>query len=108
MALLNAVVIGGGICGLSVAISLTRKGHKVTVLESSTRLTEFGAGIQISPNATRILSAWGVLAALEKVASNTPFVIIHKYSSGEQLLEMRRGRAIEDAYGFPYVSRSQK
>lgn len=101
MAPLNVVVIGGGICGISVAISLRQKGHQVKVLERSTQLTEFGAGVQISPNATRILSAWGVLPVLEKVANNTPCVIIQKYSSGEQLMEMHRGSDVENTYGFP-------
>jgi 2-polyprenyl-6-methoxyphenol hydroxylase-like FAD-dependent oxidoreductase len=57
---LNTNIIGSGISGLSAATALARRRHSVRVLELSETLSEFGAGIQITPNATRILCALGL------------------------------------------------
>ncbi|GAM34412.1 hypothetical protein TCE0_015r01977 [Talaromyces pinophilus] len=52
---LNAIVVGGGIGGIATALSLGRRGHHVTILESAPKLMEVGAGIQVSPNMGRLL-----------------------------------------------------
>ncbi len=52
---LPIAVVGGGIGGLAAALSLLRAGFDVQVFEQSSALTEVGAGIQISPNASRLL-----------------------------------------------------
>jgi salicylate hydroxylase len=59
---LRVIVVGAGIAGLSAGLALSRYSHSVTILESSTQLGETGAGIQLAPNATRILHRLGVLA----------------------------------------------
>lgn len=56
---LSFVIVGGGVGGLSTALCLARAGHTVTVLESSAYVAEIGAGIQLAPNATRILNRLG-------------------------------------------------
>lgn len=57
---LNAIVVGGGIGGIATALSLGRRGHNVTILESAPKLMEVGAGIQVSPNMGKLLDRWGV------------------------------------------------
>lgn len=64
----SAVVVGGGIGGLACALALQKQGVTVQVLEQARRLREVGAGLQLSPNATRILRQLGVLDAVERVA----------------------------------------
>ncbi|XP_044715693.1 FAD binding domain-containing protein [Hirsutella rhossiliensis] len=59
-AMLNVIVVGAGIAGLSAAISLRRAGHSVHVYERSSFNNEIGAAINIPPNATRFLTAWGL------------------------------------------------
>ncbi|KAH7562934.1 hypothetical protein BM1_02454 [Bipolaris maydis] len=59
---LRIIVVGAGIAGLSAGLALSRCGHSVTILESSPLLGETGAGIQLAPNATRILRRFGVLS----------------------------------------------
>ncbi len=51
---------GAGIGGLAAAIALCRAGAQVTVLEAAPELGEIGAGIQMTPNVSRLLIKWGV------------------------------------------------
>ncbi|MDE1130487.1 MAG: FAD-dependent monooxygenase [Ascidiaceihabitans sp.] len=56
----NAIVIGGGIAGMASAAVLGRMGASVTVLEQAPKLTEIGAGLQVSPNGLCVLRALGL------------------------------------------------
>ena len=58
--MLNVLVVGAGIAGLSAAISLRRAGHCVHIYERSAMNSEVGAAIHVPPNATRFLTAWGL------------------------------------------------
>src|SRR3989440_12944071 len=53
-------VAGAGIGGLAASLSLAAKGFRVVVLEKAERLEEAGAGLQLSPNASRILVELGL------------------------------------------------
>lgn len=53
----KAVIVGGGIGGLTAALALARRGARVTVHERAGAYREVGAGIQVSPNAGRVLDA---------------------------------------------------
>jgi 2-polyprenyl-6-methoxyphenol hydroxylase-like FAD-dependent oxidoreductase len=64
---ISVAIIGGGIGGLAAASSLLRVGIDVHVYEQARELTEVGAGIQISPNASRILHRLGLADALANV-----------------------------------------
>ena len=56
----NILVSGGGLGGLSCAVALAERGFEVTVLERAAEFTEIGYGIQLGPNATRILKRFGL------------------------------------------------
>ena len=56
----TALIIGAGIGGLSCALALARQGWNVELFERSESLSEVGAGLQLGPNATRVLADWGV------------------------------------------------
>jgi 3-hydroxybenzoate 6-monooxygenase len=64
----DTLIVGGGIGGLSAALCLARLGAGVTVLERSKTFAEVGAGIQLAPNATRILRRLGVLEKIMPAA----------------------------------------
>ena len=62
---LTLAVVGAGIGGLTAALALARKGHRVTLIERRTGFSEVGAGLQLSPNASRILIDLGLGNALQ-------------------------------------------
>ncbi len=60
----DVAIIGGGIGGLTAALSFARMGASVTFYEQAAALTEVGAGLQITPNGARVLDRLGVGKAL--------------------------------------------
>ena len=57
---MNVLIVGGGIGGLTAALCLARRGNKVSVFEQSPVFGEVGAGLQLSPNCTRVLHDLGL------------------------------------------------
>lgn len=82
------VVSGAGIAGLSSALELARGGAEVTVLERRVALAEFGAGIQLSPNATRHLRSWGLLERLTEIATRPEAIRIRRGVDGVELVRL--------------------
>ncbi|EWG52211.1 hypothetical protein FVEG_11006 [Fusarium verticillioides 7600] len=66
---LHVVIVGAGLGGLGAAIAVRLAGHDVTVLESAPAIGEVGAGIQVLPNAARVLFSWGLEKELVKNAT---------------------------------------
>ncbi|MGH3187530.1 MAG: FAD-dependent monooxygenase [Streptosporangiaceae bacterium] len=64
---LSAAIVGGGIGGLTAALSLLEAGVRVRVYEQAPALTEIGAGLQLSPNCSRVLHHVGLGQALARV-----------------------------------------
>lgn len=65
---LDIIVVGCGLGGLTVAWCLGEAGHRITVLEAGSAIGEVGAGIQITPNLTRLLIRWGLADRLKEMA----------------------------------------
>ncbi|PSN71900.1 FAD/NAD(P)-binding domain-containing protein [Corynespora cassiicola Philippines] len=102
---LNIVVVGAGLGGLAAAISikLEQPGHHVQVIESAGQLTEVGAGLQVTPNATRLLSRWGIANDLAKLASSPEVFTIHRYSDGRIIGERKNyGAEMLEKYKSPF------
>ena len=99
----NVLIAGAGIGGLSAALMLAQSGFRVTLLEQAERLEETGAGIQLSPNATRILIALGLGQRLRADVFEPQAVAI-KTATGGTLARIPLGREIERRYGAPYWS----
>ncbi|AUH35537.1 FAD-dependent monooxygenase [Paracoccus tegillarcae] len=64
----TATIIGGGVAGLTAALALVQRGASVNLFERAAELTEVGAGLQLSPNAGRVLEALGLGPALDAVS----------------------------------------
>lgn len=96
------LVVGGGIGGLTAAVALAKVGHRVTVLERAGSFAEVGAGIQLAPNATRVLDRLGVLDALRPVSVWPRRLVLGDALSGSELTAL----PLEDfpqRYGAPYL-----
>ena len=65
----RVLIAGGGIGGLTAALCLARAGFEVAIFERSAKFEDVGAGIQLSPNATRVLHQLGLEPALAACAS---------------------------------------
>ncbi|MBV9289465.1 MAG: FAD-dependent monooxygenase [Hyphomicrobiales bacterium] len=100
---MRAVIAGAGIGGLATALALSQAGLDVKLYERSETLQEFGAGLQLTPNATRILSALGVLEAVQTVAV-PPETICLLRGSDDQLLARMRVDDAERRWGAPYLT----
>jgi salicylate hydroxylase len=99
---LSAAVIGGGIGGLTAALALRQAGLDVRVFEQASALGEIGAGIQISPNATRILHGLGLAEALAVRGVRPVAVHQRRWDDGRTLLRVALGAEVEAAFGAPY------
>jgi 2-polyprenyl-6-methoxyphenol hydroxylase-like FAD-dependent oxidoreductase len=97
----TVVIAGGGIGGLTAALAVARKGFRVVVAEQAERLEETGAGIQLSPNATRVLHRLGLAERLRSVVVAPQAVRIRTWR-GRELAEVPLGAFAESRYGAPY------
>lgn len=96
-------IVGAGMAGLAAALVARRLQWQVDVFERSPALQEVGAGIQLGPNATRILRAWGLDAALAPLAVRPKAVEAWCAERGERLATLDLA-ALAARHGAPYLS----
>jgi len=99
---LEVLVAGGGLGGLTAALCLARRGHRVTVAEQADAFAEAGAGIQLSPNATRVLHHLGLAAPLRGCAFVPEATQFRHWRSGRVIAETPLGESLRHRYGAPY------
>jgi salicylate hydroxylase len=95
-------IAGGGLGGLTAALALSQGGHEVIVLEQATAHRTAGAGIQLSPNASRVLLRLGLGPALEAKVTATERSRFRHFRTGKTITEARLGAEAEGRYGAPY------
>ncbi|KAI2473581.1 FAD/NAD(P)-binding domain-containing protein [Annulohypoxylon bovei var. microspora] len=100
---LDIIVIGAGLSGLAAAIATALSGNHVVVFETADGIHEIGAGIQLTPNSSRILKRWGLSAELWASAVEPTLLAIRRYSSEILVLEKDYGRTIGARYDAPFV-----
>lgn len=101
---LELAIVGAGIGGLAAALACRRAGCAVHVLEQAHAFSEIGAGIQLGPNATRVLRAWGLGDALRSVAAQPHHLVVRDATRGRLLGRMRLGDTFAERYGAPYLT----
>src|ERR1700757_2476365 len=102
MSPLHVLIIGGGIGGSAAALAMLRAGHKVSVFEQVMAKSEVGAGIQISPNASRLLHRYGLSARLEAGAVRPQAVEARRWDDGTLLASEPLGETVATAFGAPH------
>ena len=96
------VVAGAGIGGLTAALSLAAQGFRIVVLEKAERLEEAGAGLQLSPNASRVLIELGLQPVLAGRAVIPDAVSIMSARRGGEISRLPLGEAAAFRAGAPY------
>ncbi|MET7518663.1 FAD-dependent oxidoreductase [Streptomyces sp. NPDC005480] len=99
----DVVVVGGGIGGLANAYALARAGHRVRVLERAPEFAEVGAGLQMAPNATRILREWGLLDEVIEAGGVPERLVFKDALDGSELTHIALDEEFLGRYGAPYV-----
>ncbi|KAI1208281.1 FAD binding domain protein [Annulohypoxylon truncatum] len=100
---LHLIIIGAGLAGLAAAISTRLEGHRVTVLEKVSKLEEIGAGLQVTPNASRLFHHWGVYDELSTKAAIPTYLAVRRYD-GTRLLsyEEHFQKKVLERYNAPF------
>ena len=85
---LDVVIVGAGIGGLAAASTIGAAGHRVHILEAAFELREAGAGMQLAPNATRILQRWGLSDQLQQVGVEPQALVFRRCESSVHHLQL--------------------
>ncbi len=101
---MTAIIVGAGIAGLSTALALARRGVASTVVEQAPMIETVGAGLQLSPNATRILFGWGLEIELRANAVAPERAEVRDAATKRLLVENRLGAAAQARWGAPYLT----
>ena len=99
----SLVVAGGGIAGMAAGLAAARAGWQATVFERAQAFSEVGAGVQLGPNVTRILQAWGLGDVLNELAAFPSGIHARSLTTGEVLATL----PVQDftaRYGAPYAT----
>ncbi|KAI1173472.1 hypothetical protein F4777DRAFT_557860 [Nemania sp. FL0916] len=101
---LDIIIVGAGLSGLAAAISCALAGHAVTVFESANKLQELGAGLQITPNSSRLLQRWGLPETFWENVTEPTYLAVRRYSDGKVLaLEEDLNKKMRSRYGSPLI-----
>lgn len=99
----EVLVVGGGMAGLAGALALRANGAEVTLVERAPEFGEVGAGLQMAPNASRVLKRWGLLEKALEIGVRPKHLVFRDALTGEELTRQTLGGDFEERYGAPYV-----
>lgn len=98
---MRVVIVGGGVGGIAAAIALLRRGLDVVVYERADEGREVGAGLQITPNATRLLDRAGVLEPLVELGIRTSAIESRSWKTGALIGRAELGDRTHRRFGAP-------
>ena len=101
-AMARALIAGAGVAGLATALALAKSGCEAIVFERALALEEFGAGLQLSPNCTRVLARLGALEAVAALATEPKAIRILRGRDEAELATLDLAEAAR-RWGAPYL-----
>ena len=96
-------IAGAGIAGLTLALALAKFGTTVVVLERNKAITELGAGVQLSPNARKVLNQLGLDRQVAAQSLEPVGIDVYPFGAKEPLVTLSLGETVRDRYGAPYA-----
>ena len=96
---IQIAIIGAGIGGMTAAVTLAQKGFKVNVFEQAPELSEVGAGLTVTPNATKGLIYLGLGEAMNKIGMAHDLQGVRHYQTKEIIVPLKRGKHMLEKYG---------
>jgi salicylate hydroxylase len=97
------LIVGGGIGGLAAALAVAKHGRPAHVLERAPQFSEIGAGLQLAPNATRMLDRLGLLDAVLEHAVRPKRLVMRDAISARLITSLDVGAAFVGHFGYPYI-----
>jgi salicylate hydroxylase len=99
----TALIAGGGIAGMATALGFARAGWRAEIFEQAPALGEIGAGLQLSPNACRVLDRFGLLPGVRARASAPEAAEMRDGLTGDLIYQAVLGADAEARWGAPYL-----
>ena len=99
----TALIAGAGIAGTAAALGFVRAGWRADIFEQAPALGEVGAGLQLSPNACKVLDRLGVLPDIRARANAPEAAEMRDGLTGELIYRAPLGAAAEARWGGPYL-----
>jgi salicylate hydroxylase len=96
------LIAGAGIGGLTAGACLLKAGHDITIFEQAPELSEVGAGLQLSANATHVLHHLGLGPALAEVGVRPGAYVFRLHDKGEEIHRFALSDEHEKLHGAPY------
>lgn len=99
----DVAIIGAGLGGLAAAAALRRFGYRPVVYEQATAFARVGAGINVSPNATKVLRGLGVEDALLETCHTPEAWVNRRFNTGDLISQIPLGQRAESTYGAKFL-----
>jgi salicylate hydroxylase len=102
----NVLVVGAGMAGLGAALACVRARPdlRIDLVEQAPVFSEVGAGIQLGPNAVRVLHDWGLAQGLQECAAFPQTLVLRDAHDGGLLGQLALGDRAQRKYGKPYAT----
>lgn len=100
---MKVVIAGGGVAGLTAALSFARLGHDVQIFEQAEGFEQVGAGLQLSSNAMKVLQALDLQGQVLEVGDEPETLEVRSGMSGREIFSVSVGQTARTRYGAPYV-----